>query len=230
MSKPSKLNAIKHGLFFEMVILPGEEPAEFQALYSALRKEYNPEGPTQEDRVLSIAKNLWRKRRLSRYGGNHVRLYKSYMQGQERLEIEALQKFADSVRAGKPRSKLTLPAPLAAIVWTNNPQKLNESDDEWRQRLAGVADELREALINQPGELAQTAVETLFCVESLDAELAREERIDAKIDKDIVALGRMKTMQAMGLGRRSDVYAQEYESTKHLDSPEGSPDKVDKYQ
>jgi len=66
--------------------------------------------------------------------------------------------------------------------------------------------------------------------ESLEAELAREERIDAKIDKDIVALERMKTMQAMGLGRRSNVYAQEYESTKHLDSPEGSPDKVDNYQ
>ncbi len=30
-------------------------------------------------------------------------------------------------------------------------------------------------------------------------------RIDAKIDKDIVALGRMKTMQTMGLGRLRDV-------------------------
>jgi hypothetical protein len=28
------------------------------------------------------------------------------------------------------------------------------------------------------------------------------QRLDAKIDKDIAALGRMKTMQAMGLGRR----------------------------
>ena len=33
-------------------------------------------------------------------------------------------------------------------------------------------------------------------------ELVLEERIDAKIDKDIVALGRIKTMKSMGLGRR----------------------------
>src|SRR5262245_9155715 len=39
-------------------------------------------------------------------------------------------------------------------------------------------------------------------------ELALEERIDAKIDKDIVALGRMKTMLAMGLGRRHVVVDQ----------------------
>src|SRR5262249_55488679 len=39
-------------------------------------------------------------------------------------------------------------------------------------------------------------------------ELALEERIDAKIDRDIVALGRMKTMQSMGLGRRHVVVDQ----------------------
>ena len=40
-----------------------------------------------------------------------------------------------------------------------------------------------------------------FCDDKvIAAELDLEERIDAKIDKDILSLGRTKTMQAMGLG------------------------------
>jgi len=52
-------------------------------------------------------------------------------------------------------------------------------------------------------------------------ELALEERIDAKIDKDIVALGRMKTMQAMGLGRRHVVVDQ---PVQQIDSPPIQPE------
>lgn len=36
-----------------------------------------------------------------------------------------------------------------------------------------------------------------------EPELAFEERLDAKIDRDIKQLGQMKTMKAIGLGRRS---------------------------
>ena len=35
-----------------------------------------------------------------------------------------------------------------------------------------------------------------------ERELAFEERLDAKIDRDIKQLGQMKTMRAIGLGRR----------------------------
>ena len=48
-------------------------------------------------------------------------------------------------------------------------------------------------------------------------ELAVEERLDAKIDKDLAALGRMKTMQQMGLGRRHVVIDQ---TATPMDAPE----------
>jgi len=52
-------------------------------------------------------------------------------------------------------------------------------------------------------------------------ELAFEERIDAKIDKDIVALGRIKTMKSMGLGRRHVVVDQ---PVQQIDSPPIQPE------
>jgi len=52
-------NALKHGAFSKMAIIPGEDPQEFKDLHSALIEEW-----TEEDTVLSIAKGIWRKRRL----------------------------------------------------------------------------------------------------------------------------------------------------------------------
>ena len=58
-------------------------------------------------------------------------------------------------------------------------------------------------------------------------ELDLEERIDAKIDKDIVSLGRMKTMQSMGLGRRRKEPVVEDASTKQIESPPLQPEPPD---
>src|SRR5947209_16960348 len=55
-------NALKHGAFSKVAILPGEDPQEFEELHSALIEEF-PVGPTEKDTVLSIATGIWRKRR-----------------------------------------------------------------------------------------------------------------------------------------------------------------------
>ena len=58
---------VKHGAFAKTAILPGEDPREFEELHSALIEEWAPVGPTEEDAVLSIAKGVWRKRRLQKF-------------------------------------------------------------------------------------------------------------------------------------------------------------------
>jgi hypothetical protein len=65
-------NALKHGAFAEAVILPQEDPKEFEELLSSLHNEWNPEGATEIDKVNSIAMGLWRKRRFKRYIQNLV--------------------------------------------------------------------------------------------------------------------------------------------------------------
>ena len=60
-------NAYKHGVFTRPVIIPGEDAEEFDALYSELIEEWTPNGATEEDGVLSLAKAIWRKRRVQKF-------------------------------------------------------------------------------------------------------------------------------------------------------------------
>ena len=44
-------NAQKHGVFAEPLILPGEDPREFEALHAALIEEWSPSGPSEQSRA-----------------------------------------------------------------------------------------------------------------------------------------------------------------------------------
>jgi hypothetical protein len=51
----------------EFVILPGEDPLEFEILHARVAEELLPDGPVEEDLVLTITKCLWRKLRYQRF-------------------------------------------------------------------------------------------------------------------------------------------------------------------
>src|SRR3974390_3523206 len=57
----------RKGAFSEVILLPGESRKEFEALLDALIDEWDPQGPTQMDKIFNIARNLWLKRRLGSY-------------------------------------------------------------------------------------------------------------------------------------------------------------------
>jgi hypothetical protein len=60
-------NAQTHGVFAEPLILPGEDPREFEALHSALIEEWAPSGPSEQSKVFGIADAEWRKLRSRRF-------------------------------------------------------------------------------------------------------------------------------------------------------------------
>lgn len=51
----------------EFVILPGENPLDFKILHARLVEELSPDGPLEEDPVLTLAKCLWLKQRYQRF-------------------------------------------------------------------------------------------------------------------------------------------------------------------
>ena len=57
-------NALKHGAFSKTVVFPGEDPGEFRALHEVLVREWDPQGPLEQDAVFTLAKYLFRKPRL----------------------------------------------------------------------------------------------------------------------------------------------------------------------
>ena len=65
--KPKGRNALKNGVFAEPLILPGEDPHEFEALHSALIEEWTPSGPSEQSKVFGIADAEWRKLRSRRF-------------------------------------------------------------------------------------------------------------------------------------------------------------------
>jgi hypothetical protein len=60
-------NALKHGVFTSVAILPGEDTREFAALLFSLIEEWEPMGPTENDAVVTIANGMWRKARLQNF-------------------------------------------------------------------------------------------------------------------------------------------------------------------
>ena len=61
-----RLNGLKYGLYAETLILPGEDPAEFDALLDRLDSEHQPATPTEELFVSQIAMASWRRARVQR--------------------------------------------------------------------------------------------------------------------------------------------------------------------
>jgi hypothetical protein len=61
-----RLNGLKYGLYAETLILPGEDPAEFDALVDRLDAEHQPATPTEEIFVSQIAMASWRRARVQR--------------------------------------------------------------------------------------------------------------------------------------------------------------------
>ena len=64
MTDNSLPNALKHGAFSEILILPGEDPQDFEKLKNELFAEYKPSGVSEERVMLAIARAFWQERRL----------------------------------------------------------------------------------------------------------------------------------------------------------------------
>jgi hypothetical protein len=63
----SSQNALKHGLAAGILIIPGENQADFDALLAGFLSDYQPEGQTETLIVHDIAKAYWLKDRAIRF-------------------------------------------------------------------------------------------------------------------------------------------------------------------
>ncbi len=60
----SSQNSFQHGLYSKQLILPNEDPAEFDHLRATLRNEHEPANTTEEILVDELAQHFWRMRRF----------------------------------------------------------------------------------------------------------------------------------------------------------------------
>ena len=63
----SSQNATRHGLTSKQIVLPGEDPAEYDALRESLFEQYDPANETERTLVEEIAAGSWRLARARRH-------------------------------------------------------------------------------------------------------------------------------------------------------------------
>ena len=60
----SSQNAIKHGLFAKLLLLPGESQEQFDALLNGFKENHKPHGATEDSLVYRLAEIHWRLGRI----------------------------------------------------------------------------------------------------------------------------------------------------------------------
>jgi hypothetical protein len=62
----SSQNALKHGLSGKALLIPSDDPAAFQRHLDSFLNEYQPQGPTEQQLVRTLASNSWHLDRVNR--------------------------------------------------------------------------------------------------------------------------------------------------------------------
>jgi hypothetical protein len=203
-------NALKHGAFAKVAILPGEDPREFEDLHLGLINEWRPEGPTEEDAVLSIANGIWRKRRLQKF--REVQVSRGRLDPRHAAYDEALTLCGVyNILADKPdrfENAITWLSPEKEAHLRNKfPRHKFKSTSEWVQ---AVQQEIKSVLLpdangyTDPPLVLLERSSQILSEDDIDNELAVDERIDLMIERAIKRLIQTKTMKQL-LERNSTI-------------------------
>jgi hypothetical protein len=202
-------NAYKHGAFSATAILPGEDEREFDELHASLIEEWMPEGATEEDAVLSIAKAVWRKRRVQRFLTVQSIKFSGDPQHSSYNESVGLQTYAAFLRENPTTdfnvAKRILHPDRIKHFDQKFPRSRFPSISEWVQ---AVLNEIESLLAEQRADPEVAILGNLYLSSKMllgdlfKQELSLDERLDAMIDRAVKRLIQTKAMKEM-LGRTS---------------------------
>jgi hypothetical protein len=70
----SRFNALKHGADAHFLVIPGEDPAELEALALEYHRRFRPDGPLEAFFVETLVKADWDRRRYARIEAQYLRV------------------------------------------------------------------------------------------------------------------------------------------------------------
>ena len=68
----SRFNALKHGIDAASIVIPGEDPADYDALVAQYHREYQPQSASESFHVDTMIRADWHKRRLAECRGRSL--------------------------------------------------------------------------------------------------------------------------------------------------------------
>jgi hypothetical protein len=97
----SKFNALQHGVDAASIVIPGEDPAAYDALAADYRRKFHPQSAVEQFHVDTLIRSDWQKRRLQRVEAKFYRALLDEGAAPDDLEIAVLR---DSPTASSAKS------------------------------------------------------------------------------------------------------------------------------
>jgi hypothetical protein len=206
-SKSKHPNAQTHAVYSKFLILDGEDPHEFQELVDDLTREWQPEGTSEHDAVLEMAKGIWRKGRFQLFlvveAMKNARNpdHPSYDQGIGLKNFLACAKI--SPRDAFSRGDQFLHKEVFQAFAEQYARTKFKTEAEW---LAAVENAITssfpffDALSSKESYSALRKSAATFSGDLFDQAIAIDERLNAMIDKAIKRLVQIKaSKQVLGV-------------------------------
>jgi hypothetical protein len=193
----NKRNALKHGAYSRMAILPGEKLADFEALRQEYYDEWMPDGVTEEHLVDDICALRWKKRRLDQYDQIKLRrtVERFHSANENTKDLDRLKniwgpefsKITNIEDTDKLLAELSPDYAGAIIEWV--PREKCEDLSKWGQQIGAYLSNLKVPDLVEGPDLFVA----LLNPDSMEMEILRSERIDEAIDRKIKRLMQVKT-------------------------------------
>jgi hypothetical protein len=198
-------NAYKHGAFADIAIAPGEDLREFAELERDLIEEWLPNGPTELDAVRSIAKAIWRKRRVQQFlraqlAKNSIDISHPSFDDELALQVFSLSVKKDPETAFSKRADQCLRPDKRNHLKMTCPRANFKTAAEWGDAIINEIDtvllpSLKTGFPEGDRLVASILAAPTLSGDSFKQEVALEERLDAIIERAIRRLIQMKTMK-----------------------------------
>ena len=93
----SSRNSLRHGLTAKNVLLPGEDPAEFDQLLADLTADRKPSGELELQLVAEIAGCMWRLSRARGFEAAHFNTRRQSFQGDAAKQLDLVLRYTGSI-------------------------------------------------------------------------------------------------------------------------------------
>lgn len=219
--KGHRLNALKHGASTKELLIFDEEMTEFKNLHDGFVEEFKPSGRMEEELVLELARWHLRKRRIDIYHAEEENLILVEVTDEEKSN------WAKTVAMTMPHESCSevwegyvpkLPHPIQEAVKRKFHLPSDEHDDKWLAELREfvVQQYMHSSFGDRQGrrKMRLRGKVSIKLSELSDKQTAREERIDAAIDRTLRRLVQLKTYKEV-------MAAKEREAQRQLPSNQG---------
>jgi hypothetical protein len=187
-------SALKHGGYSRAIVLPGEDPEVFEALYQGLREEWEPQGTLEESIVLDLAKLMLQKRRVDDYFSQEMILLRRTKEDEIDQASQILRWLERATTFDQAKTIIDyLPVTYVSEM---DRRHINSALPE-EQKILRLANRLRELInIQKEIEVSPYHADNSANMRQLTAQKTDiDDRLDSSIDKTIKRLALVKTFK-----------------------------------